>query len=80
MVLKKFQDEIEKVKEQELIDHYKQPIIFDNQNKAVIPIKLKSGEIENIIVDENQWHDLMLYTWTKDCDGGYYFHPKINIH
>lgn len=76
LVLNKFQDEIEKVKEQELVDHYKLPITYDNKNNAIIPIKLKSAEIENIIVDEDQWHDLMLHTWTKNADE-YYFHPKI---
>lgn len=75
-ILKKFEDEIEGIKEKELIEHHNLPITYNDQGNAIISVKTKTGEISNVMVDEDKWHDLTLYFWWKD-DYGYYNNRKL---
>lgn len=42
-ILEKFQNNIEQIKQKELDDHYKKPILYDDENNAIIQIKNRKG-------------------------------------
>lgn len=64
--LQKLSDEIEEIKRKEKEEHYTKEIIRDVLNNAVIPIKDEDGVvIDYVIVDDKNWHDLMLYSWCR---------------
>lgn len=56
-------------------DHYKKPILYDDENNAIIQIKNRKGEIDNVIVDADRWHELTLYKWAENY--GYYSNRQL---
>lgn len=75
-ILEGFKKEIELIKRQEQEKHYQQPILYDENDNAIIQVKTPTGEIDNVIVDANKWHKLMLYKWTR-INKGYYTTSKL---
>lgn len=76
IILEQFKKEIELIKKEESKKHYQQPILYDENNNAIIQVKTPSGEIDNVIVDADKWHELMLYKWTR-INKGYYTTSKL---
>lgn len=76
IVLEGFKEEIELIKKEEQEKHYQQPILYDENNNAIIQVKTPTGEIDNVIVDADKWHDLMLHKWTR-INKGYYTTSKV---
>lgn len=76
ITLDKFKKIIDTIKAKELKEHYKKQIILNNDGQAIIPIKNKNGEIiEHVFVPNNRWHELMLYSWSKNAK---YYSTIIN--
>jgi len=68
--LKLFEKEIENIKLKEKEEHFKKPIIRNELGQAIIiEIKIENGEIKNIIVDDDKWHELSLFKWRFDKHG-----------
>lgn len=66
-----FKDIIDNIKKKELKEHYKKQILYNENNIAYIPLKNN----KQCIVDEEKWHDLMLYKWSLQ---GNYVQGHIN--
>lgn len=75
--LEEFQKKINQIKEKELEDHYKKSILYDDKNNAIIQIKNSKGEIDNVIVDAERWHELTFYKWSEH--EGYYKNRKLGL-
>ena len=74
--LKEFQDEIEIIKQKEIEEHYNKEITRNEFDIAIIPVKNNKGEIiDNFMVDDNKWYDIMKYKWSKSNN---YFVARIN--
>lgn len=71
-----FQYIIEEINKKEIEMHYKQEILRNLDNIAIIEVKNNKEElIEHILVSDDRWHDLTRYTWIKSDD---YYTAKIN--
>ena len=71
-----FQNIINQIKLNALEIHNKREILRNENNIAIIPIKNSNDEIiENLLVSDSCWYDLMLYKWSRS---GNYYHTKIN--
>ncbi len=74
--LELFKDEINDTKIEQDKEHYNKEIQRDDNNNAIIPIYNKNKEfINNIIVDDDKWHDLTKYNW---CSRRNYIQGIIN--
>lgn len=79
IILEEFQDRITQIKKKELEDHYQKPILYDDDdhNNAIIQIKNIKGEIDNVMVDVDRWHELTFYKWSER--DGYYNNRKLGL-
>jgi RNAse (barnase) inhibitor barstar len=63
---------LEEAKEK-LEEHLKLPIIRNKDSKAILTVKDKNGKIiGEPVVDDDKWHELSFYTWSKFKEGDYY--------
>ena len=70
--LEEFKKEIEKIKKERLEEHFKKPVTRNAKGEAVIIINDKDGNvIDEAVVPEDRWHELMQYKWWKSTN--YYF-------
>lgn len=64
-----YQQIISQQRAYEKTEHHKQPITRNANGLAVIPIHNKAGQtIDEVIVDDGVWHELMLHSWAKHND------------
>ena len=56
-------EDISKLKENKLQQHYAQPILRNDDGIAIIPVKSKSETVYSL-VDDDIWHELMTYSWS----------------
>jgi hypothetical protein len=74
--LKIFEKEIEKIKLKEKEEHFKKPIIRNEEGQAILNIYDKNKNIINSVpVDDDKWHDLTQYKWSKRLN---YYQTNIN--
>jgi hypothetical protein len=59
-------------KKQEILQ---QPITYDEEGYAYVPLKSRAGVVSKIIVDPEKWHELSFYTW---CNREGYAQTNIN--
>jgi len=63
--------------DEELKEHIKKPITRNGKGQPILIIQnIKGEKIDETIVDENRWHELSQYSWTKT--GKYYYSALIN--
>ena len=70
-----FQGEIRNIKDAELEEHQKREILRNEEGVAIVSVKNDKGEIiDDFMVDDDRWHDVMRYSW---CQGGEYYRARI---
>lgn len=67
-------EDINKLKETKLQQHYAQPILRNNEGIAIIPVTSKSETVYSL-VDDDIWHELMTYSWSLSHN---YANARIN--
>jgi hypothetical protein len=82
-ILDGFNNQITIMKVQEDSDHLSKEIKRNADGHAIINIyDINSNKIDDVIVDDDKWHELSLYTWAKT--GNYYQtdvnYKKITMH
>lgn len=75
--LNQFKKIIQDLKNEELFLKNKREIVRNSESLAIIQVFNKSNNtINNIVVDDEKWHDLSLYTWGINNNG--YARTNIN--
>lgn len=75
--LLEFKKTIEEVKNKEHIQHLNTPITRNKNGQAILVIRNKDGkQIDETIVDENRWHELVQFSWVRTKKG--YYIARIN--
>lgn len=74
--LKTFQQDIYNIKLKDKEEHFKKPILRNENGKAILNIHNKNGEIiDTVQVDDDKWHELSQYNWSKTLN---YYQSVIN--
>lgn len=69
--LEEYLNHIEDLKAKEKEEHYSQDIERDQNGNAILLIK--NGEVsDEVIVDDDKWHELSSYSWSMSSDREYY--------
>jgi hypothetical protein len=64
IALEELRKEVEEVKQKELKEHFNKDILRDENNFAIIPVYNKKKKfVNNLIIDDDKWHQLSLYKW-----------------
>ena len=74
--LDEFNTIINELKAKDREDHFNKPILRNEKNQAILLItNCKKEIVEKVVVDDDKWHDLAQYSWSKSGD---YYQATIN--
>ena len=77
--LDEYKREIEEIKKKEREKHFAKPIQRNDKNRAILLIKNKNSEvIDEVEVDDDRWHELSQYSWSKISKEANYYSTYIN--